>query len=115
MEISWVRLRRTPHDYAAADLVISVDSIDIKYNIYLQSAIELQFKSLERSRVELVASLLRHVGVSTEMKKEVDRNISKPLPTGWRLDARISEKSSPRSSGRLSRKAGWTLARLRAG
>jgi len=53
MEISWVRLRRTPHDYVAADLVISVDGIDIKYNVYLWSAIELHFKSSERSRVEL--------------------------------------------------------------
>ncbi len=54
----------------AADLIISVDGIEIKYNVYLdEDAIKLQFVSTDRSRVELAARLLRHAGVNAEVKK----------------------------------------------
>jgi len=91
MEISWVRLRRTPHDYAAADLVISVDSNAIKYNVYLRNAIELQFKSSERGRAEFAVGLLRRAGVSAEVRKEVGRDRWYIKATTDRLAARCEE------------------------
>jgi hypothetical protein len=57
----------------AADLTISEASIAVKYNVYLsEDAIELQFNSTDRSRVELAALLLRLAGVSAEVKKKED-------------------------------------------
>jgi uncharacterized protein YkuJ len=57
----------------AADLTISEASIAVKYNVYLsEDAIELQFNSTHRSRVELAACLLRLAGVSAEVKKKED-------------------------------------------
>jgi len=56
-----------------ADLTISEASIAVKYNVYLsEDAIELQFNSTDRSRVELAACLLRLAGVSAEVKKKED-------------------------------------------
>ncbi len=60
---------------AAADLIISVGNISIKYNVYLTDYIMLEFESSDRSRVELAARLLKHVGVNAEVKKkEGDRD-----------------------------------------
>jgi hypothetical protein len=51
-------------------LTISEANIAIKYNVYLRDkAIELEFQSTDRSRVELAARLLRHAGVSAKVKK----------------------------------------------
>jgi hypothetical protein len=62
-----IRLTRSG---AAADLIISEANIAIKYNVYLRDkAIELEFQSTDRSRVELAARLLRHAGVGAEVKK----------------------------------------------
>jgi hypothetical protein len=48
----------------------------VKYNVYLrEKAIELQFRSTDRSRVELAALLLRHAGVGAEVKKEGGRDV----------------------------------------
>jgi Fe2+ transport system protein FeoA len=59
----------------AADLIISVGNISIKYNVYLTDYIMLEFESSDRSRVELAARLLKHVGVDAEVKKkEGDRD-----------------------------------------
>jgi hypothetical protein len=51
-------------------LTISEAGVAVKYNIYLrEKAIELRFQSTDRSRAELAALLLRHVGVTAEVKK----------------------------------------------
>ncbi len=57
----------------AADLTISGGGIAVKYNVYLsEDAIELQFNSTDRCRVELAACLLRLAGVGAEVKKKED-------------------------------------------
>ncbi len=63
-------IRRTKSN-VAADLTISVGGIEIKYNVYLRRDILLQFRSTDRSRVELAARLLRLAGVDAKVKKEV--------------------------------------------
>jgi hypothetical protein len=58
----------------AADLIISVGGAAVKYNVYLdEDTIKLQFKSSDRSRVELAARLLRRAGVNAEVRKEGGR------------------------------------------
>jgi DUF971 family protein len=76
LDIRWERLRRRTKGGAAADLTISVGGASVKYNVYLRSEdILLQFRSTDRSRVELAARLLRLAGVSAEVKKESDRDV----------------------------------------
>jgi hypothetical protein len=59
----------------AADLIISEGGVAVKYNVYLrEKAIELQFHSTDRSRVELAARLLRLAGVVAEVKKAGGRD-----------------------------------------
>ncbi len=54
-------------------MIISVGDIAVKYNVYLRGdAIELQFQSTDRSRVELAARLLKLAGVSAEVTKAGD-------------------------------------------
>ena len=54
----------------AADLIISEGGAAVKYNVYLRrDEIVLQFRSTDRSRVELAACLLRLAGVTAEVKK----------------------------------------------
>jgi hypothetical protein len=75
LDIRWEGLRRRTEDGpVAADLIISEGDIDVKYNVYLRNAIELQFNSTDRSRVELAARLLRRAGVDAEVKKEGSRD-----------------------------------------
>ncbi|MFP3213379.1 MAG: PaRep2b protein [Thermoproteus sp.] len=63
-------IRLTEKDRVAADLIISEAGVAIKYNVYLSvNAIELHFRSADRSRAELAALLLRHAGVSAEVEK----------------------------------------------
>ncbi len=63
-------VRLTEGGNVAADLIISAGGIAVKYNVYLrEDAIELQFVSTDRSRVELAARLLRLAGVNAELKK----------------------------------------------
>jgi hypothetical protein len=65
----------------AADLTISEAGIAVKYNVYLRGdATELQFRSTDRSRVELAARLLKLAGVSAEVKKEGGRDV-------WHVEA----------------------------
>jgi hypothetical protein len=69
LDIRWEGLRRT--EGGAADLTLSEAGIAVKYNVYLRSEdILLQFRSTDRSRVELAARLLKLAGVSAEVKKE---------------------------------------------
>ncbi len=63
-------IRRTKSG-VAADLTISEADVAVKYNVYLRDdAIELQFQSTDRGRVELAARLLRLAVVSTEVKRK---------------------------------------------
>jgi DUF971 family protein len=71
LDIRWERLRKTKGGLVAADLIISVSGVAVKYNVYLRrDDILLRFQSTDRSRVELAARLLRLAGVSAEVKKE---------------------------------------------
>jgi hypothetical protein len=64
----------------ATNLTISEAGIAVKYNVYLHDkAIELEFHSTDRGRVELAARLLRHAGVVAEVRKESGRD-------AWRVD-----------------------------
>ena len=70
LSVSWEGLRRTLSGLVAADLTILEGDVAIKYNVYLsENAIELQFNSTDRNRVELAARLLRLTGVSAEVRK----------------------------------------------
>jgi len=63
-------IRLTKKGRVVADLTISEVGIAIKYKVYLSvNAIELHFRSADRGRAELAARLLRHVGVSAEVRK----------------------------------------------
>jgi 23S rRNA pseudoU1915 N3-methylase RlmH len=69
-------IRQTEKGRVAADLIISEAGVAVKYNVYLHDdAIELEFKSTDRSRVELAARLLRHAGATAEVKKEGGRDV----------------------------------------
>jgi hypothetical protein len=66
----------TKKGHVAADLTLSEVGVFVKYNVYLsEKAIKLRFASSDRSRVELAALLLRHAGVSAEVKKEGGRDV----------------------------------------
>jgi len=54
----------------AADLTISEGGAAVKYNVYLRNAVVLEFRSTDRSRVELATRLLRLAGVTAEVRKE---------------------------------------------
>jgi hypothetical protein len=69
-------IRQTDGGNVAADLTLSEAGVAVKYNVYLrENAIELQFASTDRSRVELAARLLRLAGVTAEVKKEGGRDV----------------------------------------
>jgi len=75
VEVQLGNIRRTKKDHVAADLIISVGGVAVKYNVYLRNkAIELEFLSTDRSRVELAARLLRLVGVNVEVKRVKDED-----------------------------------------
>ena len=70
LDIRWERLRKTDKGLVAAELTISVGGVAVKYNVYLlKNAIELEFQSTDRSRVELAARLLKLADVGAEVKK----------------------------------------------
>jgi len=88
LSVSWEGLRRTPSGRVAADLTISEGGVAVKYNVYLRGdAVELQFASTDRSRVELAARLLRLAGVSAEVTKVGNRNVWYVVTTTDRLAA----------------------------
>jgi hypothetical protein len=63
-------IRLTKRNVAAADLIISEGGVAVKYNVYLRNAVVLEFRSTDRSRVELAARLLRLAGATAEVRKE---------------------------------------------
>jgi hypothetical protein len=75
LNIRWEGLRGTESGRVAADLIISVGDAAVKYNVYLRKDILLQFRSTDRSRVELAARLLKLAGVDAEVKKEGGRDV----------------------------------------
>jgi hypothetical protein len=88
LDIRWEGLRkRTKKSPPAADLIISVGGITVKYNVYLRNKVELQFQSTDWSRAELAARLLRLAGVSAEVNKMGDRNVWLVKATTDRLAA----------------------------
>ncbi len=73
LNVSWEGLRRTPSGLVAADVTISEGGAAVKYNVYLRGdAVELQFRSTDRSRVEFAARLLRLAGVGAEVRRVGD-------------------------------------------
>jgi hypothetical protein len=83
-------IRRTEKGRVAADLIISEASIDVKYTVYLlKDVILLHFASSDRGRVELAALLLRHAGVSAEVKKVGDRD-------EWRVEVTTDKLAAGR-------------------
>jgi hypothetical protein len=71
LNIGWRGLRRTEGGRVAADLIISEDGADVKYNAYLRKDdILLRFQSSDRGRVELAVRLLKLAGINAEVKRE---------------------------------------------
>jgi len=80
VEVRVDNIRQTERN-VAADLIISVGGAALKYNVHLSDdEIRLEFKSTDRSRVELAARLLRHAGVNAEVKKVGSEDV-------WRVTA----------------------------
>jgi len=74
-------IRLTKGGRVAADLTVSEGGVEVKYNVYLRrDAIELQFNSTDRGRVELAARLLKLAGVDAEVERVGDRDV-------WRVRA----------------------------
>jgi hypothetical protein len=81
LDIRWEGVRQTKSG-VAADLIISVGDVAVKYNVYLRRGeIELEFQSSDRGRVELAARLLRLAGVSAEVTKVGNRNVWRVVAT----------------------------------
>jgi hypothetical protein len=70
LNVSWEGLRRTEDGLVAADLIISVSGVAVKYNVYLRDEVELRFRSTDWGRVELAARLLKLAGVSAGVRRE---------------------------------------------
>jgi len=76
VEVLFGNIRLTPSGLVAADSIISVGGVAVKYNVYLRrDEIVLQFQSSDRSRVEHAARLLRLAGVTAEVRKEGGRDV----------------------------------------
>jgi hypothetical protein len=81
-------IRRTKKGRVAANLTLSEAGIAVKYNVYLSDdEIRLEFKSTDRSRVELAVLLLRLAGVTAEVKKVGDRDVWRVVATTDKLAA----------------------------
>ncbi len=81
-------IKLTDKGRVAADLTISVGGAAVKYNVYLRGdAIELEFHSTDRDRVELAARLLKLAGVSAEVKKKGSMDIWRVVATTDKLTA----------------------------
>jgi hypothetical protein len=80
VEVRLGNIRLTEGGVVAADLTISEAGVAIKFNVYLQNDIRLEFSSTDRSRVELAARLLKLAGVNAEVRKEGGRDV-------WRVRA----------------------------
>jgi hypothetical protein len=70
-------------------LIISETGIAVKYNVYLQNDIRLQFQSTDRSRVELAARLSKLAGVGAEVKRKGGRDV-------WYIEATTDKLAAGR-------------------
>ncbi len=111
LDIRWEGPRRTKGG-AAADLTISESGTAAKYNVYLREHdVSLEFRSTDRSRVELAARLLRLAGVGTEVKKVGGRDVWYVIATTNKLAA--GRKELRDALAEIIRKAvenGWVEA-----
>ncbi len=126
-------IRLTERGLVAADLTISEGDVAVKYNVYLsKDDIRLQFRSTDRSRVELAARLLRLAGVIAEVGKIRDsewhvvattnklaaghrelRNaianiVRKAMESGW-VDAGKAEGWLEKLEGGVTLMEGWPM------
>jgi hypothetical protein len=111
--VSWEGLRkRTEKGRVAADLTISEGDVEIKYNVYLREHdILLQFRSTDRSRVELAARLLRLAGVTAEARREGGRDVWRVVATTDKLAAGREEfRKALAEMVREAVKNGWVDA-----
>jgi hypothetical protein len=123
-------IRLTERGLVAADLTISETGVAIKFNVYLQNDIRLQFRSTDWSRVELAARLLRLAGVIAEVGKVGDSEwhvrattnklaaghkelknaianiVRKAMENGW-VDAGKAEQWLEKLEGGLTLMEGW--------
>jgi hypothetical protein len=101
-------IRLTPSGLVAADLIMSDGGVEIKYNVYLYDAIVLQFHSMDRSRAELAALLLKLAGVTAKVRGEGGGD-------GWHVKATIGRIAAGREELRnaiaelveTARVSGW--------
>ncbi len=112
LDIRWEGLRRTEGGLVAADLIISMGGVAVKYNIYLRKTdIMLLFRSADRSHVELAARLLRLAGVDAEVKKEGGRDVWRVVATTDRLAAgREEPRKALAEIVKSARSKGWVDA-----
>jgi hypothetical protein len=105
-------IRLTERGRVAAGLTISEVGIAVKYNVYLQeNAIELRFRSADRSRAVLAARLLRLAGVDAEVKKESGRDEWYVVATTDRLAAGRKElRDALAEIVKATRNNGWVDA-----
>ena len=88
VEVRLDNIRLTDGGNVAADLTLLEGGVAVKYNAYLlKKAIELEFHSTDRGRMELAARLLRLAGVSAEMKKVGNRGVWQVWATTDKLTA----------------------------
>jgi len=85
MEINCIR--RSPRGLVAADLVVPVGGVEVKYGIYLQKDITLKFASTDRGRAELAANFLKLMNVDAEVKRMGGRDVWYVLATTDRIAA----------------------------
>jgi len=106
-------IRGTDKGRVAADLTLSEAGIAVKYDVYLsEKGIELYFVTTDRSRVELAAILLRHAGVSAEVKKlKSSRDMWRVVATTDKLAAgRVELRNAIAEFVREALAKGWVEA-----
>jgi hypothetical protein len=113
VEVRVDNIRETKKGRVAADLTLSEAGIAVKYDVYLsEKGIELYFVTTDRSRVELAAILLRHAGVSAEVKKlKSSRDMWRVVATTDKLAAgRVELRNAIAEFVREALARGWVEA-----
>jgi len=106
MEINCIR--RSPRGLVAADLVVPVGGVEVKYGIYLQKDITLKFASTDRGRAELAANFLKLMNVDAEVKRMGGRDVWYVLATTDRIAAGRRElRDAVAEIVRAAAAAGW--------
>jgi hypothetical protein len=106
MEINCIR--RTKRGLVAADLVVLMGGVKVKFNVYLQNTIELKFASADRDRAELAADFLRLMGINAEVRRMSGRDVWYVLATTDRIAAARSElRDAVAEAVKAAAAAGW--------